>query len=433
MRFLYSLILTLALPLVLLRWLWRSRYTKGYRQRLSERFGFTPWIMPSGSKTIWLHAVSVGEIIAATPLINALLQRYPQYELIVTTTTPTASAQVHKDFQDKVKHCYLPYDLPSAVNRFLKRTHPSLAIIMETELWPNLLYYTHKNAIPILLANARLSERSMRGYARIRQLTQQMLSQITCVAAQSKADGERFVQLGLNPAHLLNAGNIKFDLLLPPSLLADGQTLRSTWGTRPTFIAASTHENEESIILAAFAQIRQQQPDAFLILVPRHPDRFAKVARLCQTENYRIVKRSLNEIPTADTDILLGDTMGELRLLYAASDIAFVGGSFVPIGGHNLIEPAALHLPILSGHHLHNFVAISKLLADAHALIIVDDASHLAAQILQLLANKSQRDAMGERAYQVSAANTGALERHLEWISNELKQRCFSNGAACSA
>jgi 3-deoxy-D-manno-octulosonic-acid transferase len=426
MRFLYSLILIIALPFVLLRWLWRSRYVKGYRQRLSERFGFIPAI-PQQTKTIWLHAVSVGETIAATPLINALLQRYPQYELIITTTTPTASAQVTKDFHDKVKHYYLPYDMPSAVKRFLRRTHPTLAIIMETELWPNLLYYTHHNGISILLANARLSERSLQGYQRISKLTQQMLSQITCVAAQSKADGERFMQLGLDPTKLLMAGNIKFDLLLPSSLLQEGQALRAAWGARPTLIAASTHETEESIILDAFAQIRQQYADAFLILVPRHPDRFAKVARLCQSANYRIAKRSLKEIPTADTDILLGDTMGELRLLYAASDIAFVGGSFVTVGGHNLIEPAALHLPILSGNHLHNFVAISKLLTDANALIVVNDANHLATQILQLLADKTQRDAMGERAYQVSADNTGALERHLQWINKELKNEIHGN------
>lgn len=425
MRFLYSLILYLALPFVLLRWLWRSRHIKGYRQRFAERFGYVT-TLPHDRKVIWVHAVSVGEIIAATPLIRALLQRYPQYELLVTTTTPTASAQVHKDFSDKVKHCYLPYDVPSAVKRFLHRTHPTLAVIMETELWPNLLHYTHKNAAPILLANARLSDRSQQGYQRIAQLTRDMLAQITCVAAQSKVDGERFIQLGLDPAHLLMTGNIKFDLTLPPALIDEGKKLRATWGARPTIIAASTHENEENMVLEAFTQIRQRHPSAFLILVPRHPDRFAKVARLCQSENFRIVKRSLNETPQADTDILLGDTMGELRLLYAASDIAFVGGSFVPVGGHNLIEPAALHLPILSGPHLHNFVAISKLLADANALIVVNDAKSLSEKIMHLLANKSESDAIGERAYQVSAENTGALEKHLQRIEKILSHTAAS-------
>ena len=414
MRYLYTFLLAIATSFIFFRWLWRSRKVPGYRQRWTERLGYVS--VQNNVSSIWIHAVSVGEFIAATPLIKALLEEYPTHTIWVTTTTPTGSSQVIKQFSDQVQHTYVPIDLPSAVNRFLARCRPALCIIMETELWPNLIYHTHARSIPILLANARLSERSCRGYQRIAKLTRQMLANITLVAAQSEKDGEQFVRLGLDRKKLMVAGNIKFDLCLPPSLLAEGKQLRSSWGNRPTIIAASTHEGEESIILNAFTAIQKKYSTALLLLVPRHPDRFDKVAKLCLAKGFRIAHRSMKQLPDQKTDILLGDTIGELRLLYAASDIALVGGSLLPVGGHNLIEPAALRLPILSGTHLHNFVAISQLLKEADAMILVENETDIIDAVTQLLENKSFSDAMGQRAFGVSAANTGALGRHLQWI-----------------
>lgn len=413
MRYLYTLLIYLATPFVMLRLLWRSRTAPSYRQRWPERFGHIPSV---AGKSIWIHAVSVGETIAATPLIKALLKRYPNHTIVVTTATPTGSAQVVKNFKDQVYHVYAPLDLPTAVNGFLKHCNPALCIIMETELWPNLLHYTHARHIPILLANARLSVRSCKGYARIGTLTRKMLANISLVAAQSNMDGERFVTLGLARQKLWVTGNIKFDLQLPLSLVEQGKQLRSQWANRPTIIAASTHDGEESILLDSFKKIREKHPTALLILVPRHPERFKKVAQLCQSQSFSFVQRSRNELPTEQTDILLGDTIGELRLLYAASDIAFVGGSLVPVGGHNLIEPAALSLPILSGHYLHNFVAISQLLKAANAVMIVHNEKMITAAVIKLLDDTLFSQAMGQRAYDVSATNKGALDRHLQWI-----------------
>ncbi len=420
MRILYTLLVWLCIPSILLRALWRSIRIPAYRQRLHERFGFTPFV-PHKSPVIWIHAVSLGESIAATPLIKALQERLPNFTLLITNTTVTGSEQIRKTFPNLINR-YLPYDLPGAIGRFLNRTHPTLAIIMETELWPNLLYYTHKRHIPILLANARLSDRSTRGYQRISSLVEEMLSKITAVAAQSQIDGNRFIQLGLEPKQLLVTGNIKFDMQIPKIIETEGKKLRAAFGDRPVLIAASTHEGEEIMVLDAFKKIREKYPTALLILVPRHPDRFQKVARLCETAQFRVARRSLHERAHAAIDILLGDTMGELRLLYAASDIAFVGGSLVSVGGHNLIEPAAAKLPIITGSYLHNFIAISELLKDANALMVVNGTQSLAHAFLQLLSHKAQSLTMGERAYQVSIANTGALERHVTWIEKQLKQ-----------
>lgn len=415
-RYLYTLLLYTAIPFILLRLLWRSGRLEGYRQRLLERFGYIDSI-DADVRSIWIHAVSIGEVVAAIPLIKALQKHYPHHTLIITTTTPTGSSQVQKNFDTKrVRHVYLPYDLPAPIKRFLTRVHPQFAIIMETELWPNLLHYTNQQNIPVLLANARLSEHSMQNYQRIDGMTKKMLSEITCVAAQSDADGNRFIRLGLLPKQLVITGNIKFDLHIPTSLIQQGKSLRKNWGTRPTLIAASTHEGEEIILLEAFRQLRTHVPQAFLILVPRHPDRFAKVAQLCEIIGFSTVKRSLQQIPTKKTDILLGDTMGELCLLYAASDVAFVGGSLVPVGGHNLIEPAALHLPLISGHYLHNFLAVSELLKKANALIIVNDSQSLSNATSRLFKNPREKKAIAERVYQVSTANTGAVIKHINLI-----------------
>lgn len=418
LRYLYTIIYYLAVPALLLRIGWRSlRYDRGYSVRWQQRFG---WIPAVDGKTIWLHAVSMGETLAAVPLVNALLARYPDYRLVITSTTPTGAAQAAKHFGNRVIALYTPYDLPGAVHRFLRGVHPALGIILETELWPNLIKACARDKVPLLLANARLSERSSRGYRKIAPLVAEMLNSFSVVAAQSKQNGERFLSLGLEKQRLHIAGNIKFDIQLPPNLNERALELRAQWGKdRPVWVAASTHEGEEPLILEAYAHIRAALPATLLILVPRHPQRFSKVAQLCR-EKYVTALRSENERVTAETAILLGDTIGELLLFYAASDVAFVGGSFVPIGGHNLIEPAILARPVLTGPHLHHFVQVSQQLVEAGGAEIVKDAETLSATVVALLSDADRRKDMGQNAQAAVMANTGALSRHLALIESYL-------------
>lgn len=413
----YTLLHYLCLPAIMVRLLWRSRYTIAYRQRWSERFGYIKRVTETEA-SIWIHAVSLGEANAAIPLIKELIVRYPQYTIVVTTTTPTGSAQIMRHLKGDVMHVYAPYDVPWMVNRFLRRSRTKLCIIMETEIWPNILHCCLNHNIPIFLANARLSERARLRYQLVARLTKVMLRSYSMVSAQGLLDGERLLSLGLDPKRLMVSGNIKFDVQMPDDIKEHGVALRKEWNAleRPIFIAASTHEGEEAIILDAMNDIRQQLPNVLLVLVPRHPDRFPRVEKLCKDRGLKLVLRSLNQIPTAETDLVLGDTMGELLLLYAASDIAFVGGSLVPIGGHNLIEPAAIGLPVLTGPQLHNFTEISRLLQNAGAAQVVSDAKAIASAVNALFSAEELREKMGTRAREVIAANSGALEKHLEWI-----------------
>ncbi len=421
LRYLYTLAYYLAIPGLLLRMWWRSlRYNPEYRARWPQRFGLIPKV--TADKVIWVHAVSMGETLAALPLVKALLAQYPHYQMVMTSTTPTGAAQVMKHFDGKVIALYTPYDLPGCVKRFLERVHPDLGIILETELWPNLLSACSLRKIPLMLANARLSARSCRGYERIAPLVRQMINSFALVAAQAPLDGERFLQLGLEPRRLQVTGNIKFDIELPANLAARGQNLRQEWGgARLIWVAASTHEGEENIILAALQAVRARFPDVLLILVPRHPERFAKVGQLCTQAGYRVASRSQGDPINSATEILLGDTMGELMLFYAAADVALVGGSFVPVGGHNLIEPAILGVPVLTGPHLHNFTDISQLLLHAGGAQIVTDAENLSSAVIELLGNPERRKQMGEKGRAAVLANTGALAKHLAWIKTQMK------------
>lgn len=420
MRFLYTVIYYLVMPFVLIRLLWRSRHTADYRKRWNERFGYITPIL--AEKTIWVHAVSVGETIAAIPLVKSLIQQYsPEFHIIVTTTTPTGSALVTKHLQNQVTHVYAPFDVPSAVTRFLRRSRVKLCVIMETEMWPNLLTLCKKQHIPIILANARLSERSALRYQLISNLTKQMLSAYHTVAAQGVLDGERFLQLGLDPKKLVITGNIKFDLQIPDELIVLGKNIRQQIGQdRRVLIAASTHEGEDTIVIAAFLKIRQEIPNLFLILAPRHRDRFQKVSEQCRQTNLIVSTRSQQTAITSNTDILFVDTIGELQMIYAAADIAFVGGSLVPVGGHNPIEPAALGLPILTGPNLHNFMEISKLLQNAGAEQIVTDATTLADAVIALCSAKELREKIGQRAQETIETNRGALQKHMECV-----ERCL--------
>lgn len=422
-RRLYTLLLHLALPLIVLRLFLRGRKAPAYRQRIAERFAFgLPRFKPGG---IWVHAVSVGESIAAAPLIRALLERHPELPITVTCMTPTGSERIRALFGERVQHCYLPYDLPWAAARFLDRLRPRLAVIMETELWPNHIHQCARRGIPTVLANARLSEKSARGYARFAGLTRPMLAEMSWIAVQTEAEAERFRQLGARPERVSVTGSIKFDLTVDPELKPRAQALRASWGAdkRPVWIAASTHAGEDEIVIAAHRQLLAEKSDGLLILVPRHPERFDSVHVLCQRAGFRTVRRSSRQPVTAGDQVLLGDTMGELLFLYALADVAFVGGSLVPSGGHNLLEPAALGLPVLSGPHLFNFLEIAGQLQEAGACLVVSDDEALARELRELFGGTVLRREMGLAGLAALQRNQGALSRLFDGLGR-LLQTC---------
>ncbi len=423
-RTLYTLLFHLGLPLVAIRLWLRARKAPAYARRIGERFAINlPAMQPGG---IWVHAVSVGESIAAAPMIRALLERYPQLPITVTCMTPTGSERIQALFagEPRIQHCYLPYDLPWAAARFLNRVQPKLAVIMETELWPNHIHQCAKRGIPVALANARLSARSAKGYGRFARLTRPMLAEMSLIAVQTETEAERFRQLGARSECVEVTGSIKFDLSINPQLLVDARELREQWQAqaRPVWIAASTHEGEDEIVLAAHRRLLNQYPNALLILVPRHPERFNAVFELCRREGFATVRRSSGEAVNAATQVMLGDTMGELLFLYALADTAFVGGSLVPNGGHNLLEPAALAKPVLSGPHLFNFLEISALLRNAGALEEVDDAQGLALAVQRLFELPQDARRMGQAGLKVMQLNQGALQRLLDGLGRLLSR-----------
>lgn len=421
LRYFYSAFFYLLTPWLILRLLWRSRRQVAYRQHIRERFGFG---LPFLKKSIWLHAVSVGEALLAVALVKKLRLRYPDLPFVVTTTTPTGAARIDAALGDSVTHVYFPYDLPDVIKRFLDHLNPLIAIIIETELWPNLYAACVKRHIPIVIANARLSERSALGYKRISRLTQTMLSQVNLIMAQSKQDAARYIALGLQPSRAILTGNIKFDLEIPADLISRKEVLRFDLGQeRFIWIAASTHEGEEEIILKAHELIRKNLPQALLILVPRHPERFTAVAELIKQAGFSMTRRSQGDQCTPDTAVYLGDTMGEMFLFYAVADLAFVGGSLAPIGGHNLLEPAALAKPILTGPQLFNFSEISQLLEKAGALTKVTDASSLATALLALFSDPLLCKEIGKKGQEVVELNRGALAKHIDLIEKTISSQ----------
>ena len=421
-RLLYSAIFYLLTPIILLRLLLRGIAAPGYLRRWPERFGFVPAVARQ-EKIIWLHAVSVGETLAAVPLVKALQDNYRDHRILVSCMTPTGSERVMAAFGSSVLHSYAPYDTPDTVARFLERVRPEILIIMETELWPNTVAACHGRQIPVLLANARLSEKSARGYRRVSSLSRPMFAQLTAVAAQHSDDGARFEALGLTADKLFITGNIKFDLDLSAQLRLNAEELAQQWwgdNQRAVLLAASTHRGEDEIILQAFARVRQHVSNALLVLVPRHPERFNQVAELCLEAGFSLARRSSND-SVEQADVLLGDTMGELMTFFGACDIAFVGGSLVANGGHNMIEPAAWGKPVLSGPSQFNFAEVSRLLTEAGGLLICDSAEALAERVVALMENPQQAQHMGQRAHQVAEANRGALEKLLKVIDRNLR------------
>lgn len=427
MRRFYTILLYLALPLALLRLYWRGRQTPAYRQRWWERLAWFPSL--PAAECLWLHAVSLGEVRAALPLIRALQVRYPQYPLLVTTTTPTGSRQVREALGDTVFHVYAPYDLPPIVARFLARTRPRQVIIMETELWPNWFAACAQRGIPLIVANARLSVRSARRYAWVRRLVRPLLRQATLIAAQTASDADRFRVLGA--PRVVVMGNLKYDLALPEGLAEQGRVLRRQLGEhRPVWIAASTHAGEEERVLEAFEILRRYWPDLLLLLVPRHPERFAVVDDRCRRRGWAVAQRSTGERCTATTEVFLGDSLGELLLFYAAADVAFVGGSLVPVGGHNVLEPAALAVPVVVGPHTFNFTEVVAELRLVGACWPVADSEELATAVNGLLEDVVGREVAGRQGRAVVIANRGALDRLLalvESVVNDAKAGIFGN------
>jgi 3-deoxy-D-manno-octulosonic-acid transferase len=400
LRKLYTLLLYLLAPVVLVRLAWRGLRAPDYWRRWPERFGSIE--PPLGKRVIWIHAVSVGEVQAAEPLVRALLDRYPECSILLTTVTPTGSARVRALFGDDVAHVYAPYDLPGAVTRFLGRVRPQLAIVMETELWPNLYHACRKNMTPLLLVNARLSARSLAGYGKVRGLIGETLAAVNEIAAQSEQDAENF--------------------RIPSSLFESAEVLRRDWGVgRPVWIAASTHEGEDELLLDVYRKIRKQFNDCLLVLVPRHPERFESVAELCRHRGYNTVLRSKRQPCLPETSVFVGDSMGELPLFYAASDVAFVGGSLVHHGGHNLLEPAALGVPVVTGPHLFNFKEISRLLLDAGACEKVENPVELEQTVVRWLGDANERHRVGEQGRQVVEKNRGALKAVLEIVDSYME------------
>lgn len=415
LRALYSATLYLLVPITLYHLIWRGFRQRAYFQRWDERYAsYAPAGVPA---PVWLHAVSVGEVNAAAPLVDRLRAQRPDLRVVVTTITPTGSERVRKLWGDDVTHVYLPYDLPGAVARFLDQFKPTLALIVETELWPNLLFVCRDRGIPTHILNARLSARSLRGYRVLAPLIRRALATVRLVAAQSQDDARRFERLGAAPERIRVTGNLKFDIPPPQT----GGFVRAFDAAlaqpRPIWIAASTHEDEEAPVLEAHRLLRERHADALLLWAPRHPERFRAVTQRAREAGFRVTSRSADVWPPPVTDVFVIDTLGELTSFYACASVAFVGGSLQPIGGHNLLEPAATGTAILSGPQLHNFVDIAHRLREAQAMRVVDDAASLAQALAALFDDANAREAMAANAARLLEDGRGALDRTLALIA----------------
>jgi 3-deoxy-D-manno-octulosonic-acid transferase len=421
LRYLYTLAMFLVTPLLVLRLLARGVRSRPYHLRWPERFGF--FDPPGFSGSLWVHAVSVGEVNAAEPLIKALRRDYPNAPLVITTVTPTGTARVHQLFGDSVFHVYLPYDLPYSVSRFLKKIRPRLALIVETEIWPNLYHACRKRGIPLMIVNARLSERSLRGYAPMRGLLRSALRCVRVIAAQSRTDAARYRLLGADPQQIMVTGNMKFDMPIPDGAVAIGSAMREHWGPRrPVWMAASTHEGEEVAALEAHLQVLKRLPDALLLLAPRHPERFRLVEHSVRSLGFTVATRSVDDVPSLSHQVFVIDAMGQLMSFFAATDVAFVGGSLVPIGGHNALEPAALSVPVLVGPHTFNFEEITGSLIEQGGAERVADTARLGPDVLQLLLDAPRRERMGQAAQQVFERERGAVRRVMQLIDALLQE-----------
>ncbi|WP_049623088.1 lipid IV(A) 3-deoxy-D-manno-octulosonic acid transferase [Frateuria defendens] len=421
MRYLYTLVMYLVTPLIVARLLARGVRYGDYHLRWRERFGF--FDAPGFRGSLWVHAVSVGEVNAAEPLIKALRRDYPEAPLVVTTVTPTGSERVRQLFGKDVFHVYLPYDLPFAVSRFLKRVRPRLAMMVETEIWPNLYFACYRRGIPLMIVNARLSERSLRGYKPLQGVVRSALRCVRQVAAQSRPDAARYRLLGADPERIVVSGNLKFDMPVPVDAMEKGIALRACWGRlRPVWIAGSTHEGEELAVLEAHLAVLKRLPDALLLIAPRHPERFRAVEHSARSLGFSVARRTAERMPTPSHQVFVIDTMGELMPFYAAADLAFVGGSLSPIGGHNVLEPASLSRPVLVGPHTFNFEEITLTLIREGGAERVASNEQLGTMVRHLLRDAERRDAMGRKARAVFDGERGAVGRVMTLIDHLLQE-----------
>ena len=418
-RFLYSTILYLLSPLLIVYLAFRAIKSPDYRGRWGERFGLTRL----KSTDLLVHSVSMGETLAAIPLIRLIMQSHPELSITVTTTSPTGSAEVRKAFGDSVQHCYLPFDLPWCVGRFLRQVSPKSCIIMETELWPNLVALAAKRGVRLMLANARLSAKSAAQYAKRPKLSRPMLQRLDVIAVQTQVEAQRFIELGVSPDRVTVCGSLKFDLSITPERLANAKLLRQTWGreTSPIWVAGSVHPGEFDAMLTAHRQLLAQWPDALLIIAPRHPEQFSAVAEFVASQGFESVRRSGNFPVTATTQVLVGDTMGELLTFYGAADQAFVGGTLINNGGHNPLEPVAMGVPVMVGPNHWDFAQITQMLADAGGLRVVASADELAANLIEYFAKPELRLQAVNAGLAVVEANRGALQRQFVLAQSLIK------------
>ena len=412
LQFIYSQLIRLLLPFILIRLWWNGRHSPELRRNWRQRLGFVPKVT---GPVVWVHAVSVGETITAAPMVRRLLERDPSITVLMTAMTDTGIEQARKIFGDQVRYAYAPYDTPGSIRRFLNRARPRILVIMETEIWPNMIRQSRARGVPVFLVNARLSERSARGYERIRPLALPIMQSISWVAAQADKDAERFHRIGVARDKVEVTGSVKFDVDITPVVRTSAHELRASLGGRPVWVAGSTHAGEDIRLLAVHQQVLKVHPDALLILVPRHPDRFDSVADKVLSQGLTLARRSKGE-PPALAQVYLGDTMGELMMLYGASDIGFVGGSLIERGGHNPLEPAAWGIPVFSGPHVFNFETIYQSLLNDDCVRLVSSNDEMASHLTFMLSHPQERKAMGQRALGVVEKNRGALDKVVDGV-----------------
>ncbi len=421
MRFLYTSLFTILLPLVLFRLYWRGLKAPEYRKRWQERLAF--YSKKYSQPFICFHAVSVGEAEAVFPLIKKLTEKFPDEKILVTTTTPTGSARVQAVLGDTVEHVYFPYDIPWIINRFIRTFNPKILVIMEKEIWPNLFSHCGKQNIPVLIINARLSARSAKSYQLISSLIKPVLANVSSILTQTEEDREHFIDIGAIPSTVQVTGNIKFDMEVSESLIVEGQQLRrQLFPGRFVWIVASTHKGEEGIVIDAYTKLKQQIPELLLMLVPRHPERFVSVQNLVTQKGLNLAVRSKSDIVTHSTDVYLADTMGELKLLYASADVAFVGGSLAPVGGHNILEPLAVGVPVMFGPYMVNFKEIADNVLSQQAAIQCQNEAQIIEHLLKLYKDEPIRNALVSKGTAFIERNKGATEK----IMAELEQRIFN-------
>ena len=421
LRGLYSAALYVLVPVTVYHLIWRGFRQGDYFLRWDERYAM--YRATPHAETVWIHAVSVGEVNAATPLVESLLRDRPDLTLLVTTITPTGSARVRALWGDRVEHAYLPYDLSGAVRRFLAHYRPRIGLIVETELWPNLLFCCRDHGIPTYIVNARLSQRSLRGYRVLRPLVGRALRTVRKVAAQSRNDGERFVHLGADRAAVTVTGNLKFDIAVDLRWKQAASMFHSRVGDRLVWIAASTHVDEEAAVIAIHKRLRARWPDLLLLWAPRHPERFNAVTQAVVAAGWRVATRRHTHWPDRDDAVFVIDTLGELMDFYACADVAFVGGSLQDIGGHNLLEPAVVGTAVVTGPHLHNFTDIARQLREAGALRVGGDADGVGDVLESLLDDETAREAMTAAGLALIEHGRGALQRTLELVAADLPPR----------